>query len=347
MAYTITFRRAPTAATYELYLQKHDVPEPGENQVLVEMLAAPINPLDVLVLQDKYPVKPQNHQQDRPIPGYDGVGKVIACGDKVDGLHEGDRIIIKHHGLGTWRTHAILSAHDTLKIPNDMELGAAAILRMGIMMAYLMMETNSEAARPGDWIIMNGATSVIAHFLGQFAHARGLKVISIIRDREDAEATARLLKRHSADIVLQSHEVESTKELQNKRIMLGFDAVFGPGGSQLINCITPGGRYVSYGFLGGLGPGSAIPISQELIFIKHLTFKSFRLSAALAAMTEDEQSALCGWISIQLQKGRLTMPLLESIEWNGEVPDERMLKEAIAKASVGGLGQYKQIFRFS
>ncbi|KAL8751609.1 MAG: hypothetical protein Q9199_006297 [Rusavskia elegans] len=343
----MTFKRPSPSDTYELYLQKHDIPNPGKSQVLVQMLAAPINPLDLLVLQDKYPVKPQNYQHDRAIPGYDGVARVIALGEKVNSLQEGDRIIIKNHGLGTWRTHAILSVHDTLRIPDDMELGAAAILRMGIMMAYLMMESNTGAVRKGDWIIMNGGTSVIAHFLGQFAHAKGLKVISIIRNRKDAAATATMLKRHGADIVLQDHEVEMTAQMQHKRIMLGFDAVFGGSGNQLMNCISPGGTYVAYGFLGGLGAGSELLIGQELIFVKYLTLKAFRLSAALAAMTEDEQSALCDWISTELQKGRLTMPCLEHVEWNGEAPDEKMLKEAIHKASVGGLGQCKQVFLFS
>lgn len=347
MAHTMTFERPSPSDTYQLYLQKHDIPEPGENQVLVQMLAAPINPLDLLVLQDKYPVKPQNYQHDRAIPGYDGVARVVSIGEKVNSLQEGDRIIIKNHGLGTWRTHAILSVHDALRIPDNMELRAAAVLRMGIMMAYLMLDSNAGAARKGDWIIMNGGTSVIAHFLGQFAHAKGLKVISIIRNRKDAAATANMLKRHGADIVLQDHEIELTEPMQNRRIMLGFDAIFGDSGNQLLKCISPGGTYVSYGFVGGLGAGSELLISQELIFIKHLTLRAFRLSAALAAMTEGEQSALCDWLSMEVQEGRLTMPPLEYVEWNGEAPDERMLKEAICKANIGAQGQCKQVFLFS
>ena len=245
MAQSLTFERSPSSVADSLRLISHDVPRPQNDEVLVKMLATPINPLDLLVLQNKYPVKAQHFEAGRPIPGFDGVAEVMKCGSNVKQLIAGDKFIVKRHGLGTWRTHACFSTQDVLQIPGDMDPMAAALLRMGILMAFLMLKENASVAQPGDWIIMNGATGVIAHFLGQFAHAQGLKVASVIRDRPAATAVADTLRNHAADIVLTESELGSTDKLQDRHIVLAFDAVFGPAGQSLASALSPGGVYIS------------------------------------------------------------------------------------------------------
>ena len=315
MSCTLTIQ-APSSdeVASRLHLVRQDLPVPQHLEVLVKMLAAPINPLDLLVLQDKYPVKPQSFHQGHPIPGYDGVAEIMECGQGADkGLSKGDKIIIKRHGLGTWRMHAVLSVQDVIKIPDDMELSTAAILRMGILTAYFMLEENKEVVKAGDWIILNGGTSIVAHFLGQFAHMKGARVISVIRDRPGSGATKKMLQAHGADTVWKYKELADSSHANGKRIMLGFDAVFGAGGQRLMHTLSPGATYVSYGFLGGLGPESNISVSQGLIFVKNLKLKAFRLSTSLAGVKDDEMMALFAWIAGMLKGGQLTEPLLDIV----------------------------------
>src|SRR2546430_17678042 len=89
-----------------LHFHSCDLPAPGPKEVLVKFLAAPINPLDVLVLADVYPVKPLHQCSGEPIPGYDGVGEIISCGRDVTELVPGDLVIPSKFGVGTWRTQA-------------------------------------------------------------------------------------------------------------------------------------------------------------------------------------------------------------------------------------------------
>lgn len=239
MAQTLTLNKfASNSLADGLQLLRHDIQRPGSGQALVKMIAAPVNPLDLFVLQDKYPIKPQNCEQGLPIPGYDGAGRVVECGQHVGGLEVGAQVIVKRHGLGTWRTHGVFDDKDLLKVPVDMDPVAAAILRMGIVTAYLMLENNSDKLRPGDWMILNAATGVIAHFLIQFAHKKGLKVICVVRHRLDIAGTKKTLNNHGADIVLEESELCTTDVFESKKIMLGFDAVFGLEGEKIIEKLS-------------------------------------------------------------------------------------------------------------
>ena len=348
MAQTLTFRNhESTSPTQALHLLRHDVPSPGAGQVLVKILAAPINPLDLFVLQEKYPIKPENSEQGQQIPGYDGAGRVMGYGENVVGLNVGDQVIIKRHGLGTWRTHGLFVAKDLLKIPNGTTPVAAAILRMGILTAYLLLENNSDKIRPGDWIILNAATGVIAHFLVQFAHKKGLNTISVVRHRLDMSETRKSLRNHGTDIVLEESELSTTTVFESKKIMLGFDAVFGATGRMLIDKLSAGATYVTYGFLGGMTPDTHILINPELIWLKNITFKGFRSSAALSALTDDEQRSLCVWVTELFTKGQLSMPLLQWENWDADSVEEEALRQAICKAQEALVGQHKIVFVFS
>ena len=233
---------------------------------------------------------------------------------------------------------------DLLKIPDDMGLTAAAILRMGILMAHLMLEDNASKAKPGDWIIMNAATSTVAHFLGQFARMKGLKTLAVVRDRENVQDIKRRLKNHCADCVITEEELEKAEN--GRKVVLAFDAVFGAQGQKLIQTLTAGGTYISYGFLGGFGSDVSISISQPSIFVKNLFFKGFRLSATLATRSNEEQERLIEWFDNLLKTGQLTMPLVENVRWNGGDDAEKGMTEAIKVAGSGKIGQQKQIILF-
>ena len=76
----------------------------GPGEVLVRFLAAPINPLDLLVLADTYPTKPKYEHNGNKILGYDGVGEVLDCGETVEGLQPGDVVVPSKFGIGMTRT---------------------------------------------------------------------------------------------------------------------------------------------------------------------------------------------------------------------------------------------------
>src|SRR6218665_3009629 len=82
-------------------------------QVLVKVLATPINPSDVLTLTGEYGMLP-------PLPaigGNEGVGRVEALGEGVKNLKVGQTVLLPV-GCGTWVTHLHAPADKLIPLPD-------------------------------------------------------------------------------------------------------------------------------------------------------------------------------------------------------------------------------------
>ena len=100
-------------------------PRPGPGGLLVRVRAASINFPDVLIIEDKYQLKPP-----RPFaPGGEIAGEVEAVGEGVQGWSAGDRLVAGP-GLGGLSDTVVLTARAAFRLPEErsFEEGAALIL---------------------------------------------------------------------------------------------------------------------------------------------------------------------------------------------------------------------------
>ncbi|KAK0515062.1 hypothetical protein JMJ35_002441 [Cladonia borealis] len=348
MPQAITFAGLSDQPDEFLSVQQYEIPKPGVGEVLVRMLAAPINQQDIMVLAGRYPVKPDHHQGGDPIPGYDGVAEILECGDGVTGLHAGDRVIPKRHGLGTWRTHAALRESSLIRVSSTVDPTFAASMRMCVAPAYLLLEDMAKL-KPGDWIIQNAASGYIGRMTCQFARLRGVHTISIIRDRADAGLADHLkakLRDLGADIVLTDSELSDMESLgKGKRIMLALDAVFGPLAAKMAAHLSPNATFVNYGSLGVEGRSGFFKMTQDLIFWKQITFRHFRLSACLATRSEEEIQDMLNWFVRLVEDGVLKVTDVDIVPWDSHAADadaEVRLRRAIAKAGARRVNESKK-----
>jgi len=81
------------------------------------MLASPVNPADINTIQGTYPVKPARLPA---VPGNEGVGVVVkaavASSGVADPLEEGDWVIPRGPGLGTWQAYVKGVNEDFIKV---------------------------------------------------------------------------------------------------------------------------------------------------------------------------------------------------------------------------------------
>lgn len=221
-------------------MQTYSIPTPNHEEVLVKMICAPVNPLDLLVISGQYPTQPKNQINDENIPGYEGIAQVVRIGANVTSLAPGDLVTTLTPGLGTWRTHGTFQESDLLRVDPDIDPLCGSILKMGALPAYLLIE-DSRALKPGDWIIQNAGLGIIAQLVAQFVRHRGAHTISVIRDREapsDVERTKSSLKKSGADIVLLESEVSTASEIKDFRIVLALDAVYGRSAEQIASTLV-------------------------------------------------------------------------------------------------------------
>ncbi|CAL1610331.1 unnamed protein product [Knipowitschia caucasica] len=234
----------------------------GAKEVLVKILAAPVNPSDVNMIQGTYAILP-----DLPATGgNEGVGEVSEVGCGVTSLKPGDWVIPKDAGLGTWRTAAVFSEDDVVSLPNDLPLLAAATLGVNPCTAYRML-ADFEDLKPGDTVIQNAANSGVGQAVIQIAAARGISTINVIRDRPEFTQLSDRLKAIGATRVIKEEALRKPdmKELFKTcpRPKLALNGVGGKSATELLRHLQVGGSMVTYG--GMAKQPVTIPVSA-LIF---------------------------------------------------------------------------------
>uniref|UniRef100_A0A4W5KBW0 Enoyl-[acyl-carrier-protein] reductase, mitochondrial n=1 Tax=Hucho hucho TaxID=62062 RepID=A0A4W5KBW0_9TELE len=158
-------------------MEEMALPALGQHSVRLRMLAAPVNPADINMLQGTYPILPVFPA----VGGNEGVGEVVEVGRKVTSLRPGDWAIPWDSGFGTWRTEAVCEADDLLR--------------------------DFVTLKPGATVIQNGSNSAVGQAVIQIAAALGVKTINIIRDRPDRQQLEEELKLMGADFVITEEEL--------------------------------------------------------------------------------------------------------------------------------------------
>src|SRR6266404_1847277 len=128
-------------------------PQPGPDEVLVKVSAAPINPADLNSIEGKYPIKAALPAT----PGMEGAGVVMEVGKDIRGLSVGTQVILPH-GFGTWREVAVIPPGKLVAAPSEIEPLQAAMLKVNPITAWRILH-DFVPLRPGDWLIQNAANS--------------------------------------------------------------------------------------------------------------------------------------------------------------------------------------------
>ncbi|KAJ8355963.1 hypothetical protein SKAU_G00187570 [Synaphobranchus kaupii] len=246
------------------------LPAVGRHCVRLKMLAAPVNPADINMLQGTYPILP-------PFPaigGNEGVGEVVEVGSGVTALSLRDWVIPVDAGFGTWRTEAVCDAGDLIAVPKDLSLLGAATIGVNPCTAYRMLHDFAHL-RPGDTVIQNGANSAVGQAVIQIAAAMGVKTVSVIRDRPNRWDLVEELKSMGADYVvteegLASSEMETIfKDVPKPK--LGLNCVGGQSGGLLLSHLDNGATLVTYGAMAK----KALPLPAKFLIFKNITLRGF------------------------------------------------------------------------
>lgn len=352
-ASALTFAKPSAKATDVLRLQTYPIPSPSSTEVVVQLLAAPINPQDFLIVSDIYPIKPVHRISNEPVPGYDGVGRVLQAGSNVKTLKVGDLVIPRGQGFGTWRTHAVTDEASLGKVPGCQDVRYASILKMTLLPAYFLVE-DLRPLKPGDWIVQNAATSSIAQTVAQFARLKGAHTVGIFRDSANEagnERTREMLMARGTDVALSESEFENNAdELEGKRVVLALDSVWGRSAEVMATKLPSNALFVNYGNLSGGGPAAKIQLSHSTLFWQTATLRGWKSTSSLAQRSPREFDDLTGWVISLLDKGLLQMPRYRSVPWalDADKPGdlEARLKDALDSAQGEGLRKSKCIFEF-
>lgn len=215
-----------------------DVPEVKDREVLVRVVAASVNAGDVaLVRGSPYLIRPVYglRRPRQPGIGQDVAGVVERVGEKVTRIRPGDEVF--GGGFATFSEYAAAPEKRLARKPQDLSFETAAALPIAGLTA-LQGIRDAGGVRPGQRVLINGASGGVGTFAVQVAKALGAEVTAVCSTRHVEQARA-----IGADHVI-DYTIEDFTETK-----LRFDVVFDNAASKSVadtrRPLTPKGVLVT------------------------------------------------------------------------------------------------------
>jgi NADPH2:quinone reductase len=236
-------------------------PEPKAGEVLIEIQAASLNFPDLLIVQNKYQMKPPLPF----VPGSEYAGVVRAVGDGVKHLQVGQSVACLS-GTGGFGTHTIAPAALCMPLPPGFPpVDAAAFIMIYATSWHALMDR--AALKAGETVLILGAAGGVGTSAIQLAKAAGARVIAAASSDEKCG----LCKTLGADETINYSVHTPAKGLREeiKRLTEGqgpdviYDPVGGDFAEPAFRSIGWRGRYLVVGFASG--PIPSLPLNLTLL----------------------------------------------------------------------------------
>lgn len=229
-----------------LVVENKSIEPPTHNEILVRMVARPINPSDLIPIRGSY-----SHRISLPnIPGYEGIGIVEDVGASVSQSLIGKRVL-PIRGEGTWQEYVKTSAEFAIVIPHSIDDFTASQMYINPLTAWVIC-TEVLKLRSNDVLLVNACSSSIGHIFAQLSNVLGFQLIAVTRN---SKYTEDLLRLGASYVVNTSNSklYETVMELTNgKGADAAVDSIGGSSGNELAFCVHPNGAFLSIGLLSGV-----------------------------------------------------------------------------------------------
>src|SRR3990167_3325833 len=232
-------------------------PEPKAGEGLIGIQAASLNFPDLLIVQNKYQMKPALPF----VPGSEYAGVVRAVGESVKHLKVGQAVACLS-GTGGFGTHTLAPAALCMPLPPGFPFVDAAAFIMIYATSYHALVDRAQL-KAGETVLVLGAAGGVGTSAIQIAKAMGAKVIAAASTQEKCD----LCKSIGADATI-NYSTENLREAikvltEGKGPDVIYDPVGGDFAEQAFRSIAWRGRYLVVGFASG--PIPALPFNLALL----------------------------------------------------------------------------------
>jgi NADPH:quinone reductase-like Zn-dependent oxidoreductase len=240
-------------------------PTPDAGEALVEMRAASVNPVDLMIRTGAYGDVPLPS-----IPGGDGAGVVAAVGDDVESFDVGDRVFasgMDRAAGGTFAEYAAIPETKLAHLPEDVPFeDGAAIANVGATAWTALAEVAD--VQPGDRVLVHGGSGGVGHAAVQIAACGGADVIATAgsedaRDRIRELGAVTALDYESdalAEEVLAATDGTGVETVLDHKLEEHLDVDF--------QTVTEGGQVVA--IMGHVPEASGVPLYTKEITVRGL-----------------------------------------------------------------------------
>ncbi|MBI1390486.1 MAG: zinc-binding dehydrogenase [bacterium] len=145
---------------------------PAAGQLTVQVKAAGINPVDTYIRSGAYVLKP-------PLPytpGMDAAGEILEIGDGVTRFKPGDRVYVAGNLTGAYAEQLICGENQAQPLPENVTFEQGACVYIPYATAFRALFHKAKA-RPGETLLIHGASGGVGVAATQIARAAGMRVI--------------------------------------------------------------------------------------------------------------------------------------------------------------------------
>lgn len=238
----------------KMKLEDVEVGAPGPGQVKIRHTAIGLNFIDVYTRSGLY---------QTPLPnavGREAAGVIVQVGPKVRGFKEGDHVA--YCGvLGAYCQERLMGVEQLVLVPKGVsDEQAAALMLKGMTTEYLVDRCAKPWLKEGDTVLFHAAAGGVGLLFGQWAKARGYKVIGTVSSPEKAALAKKNGCRWVINYTTES-VVEKVKEItRGKGVPVVFDGVGKDTWEASLDCLRPRGLLVSFGNASGPVPPQPLAI---------------------------------------------------------------------------------------
>jgi NADPH:quinone reductase-like Zn-dependent oxidoreductase len=269
---------------------------PQAGEVLVRILAAPINPADLNTIEGTYGVKPALPA----VPGIEGCGVVEASA--AEDFKPGEQVIFLHRA-STWATHTTVAADSLFKLPPGIDPVQAAMLKVNPATAWQLLHGFEDLAK-GDWIVQNLGNSAVGRCVIQLARDLGIRTVSFVRRAEVIDELTEL----GADHVFIDDDdglIAAKSVLGGANAVLAFNAVGGDSALRLMKLLREGGTHITYGAMGR----KPLTMPNGLLIFRDIRVRGLWVTRWVENAPAEEIAAVYQDLASRVAAGRLVQPV--------------------------------------
>jgi putative PIG3 family NAD(P)H quinone oxidoreductase len=223
---------------------EHPDPEPGPNEVVVDVVATAVNRADVMQRQGMYPPPPGASE----VPGLECSGRIAALGPDVDGWAVGDEVCALLAG-GGYAEKVVVPVPQLLPVPRGVSLTQAGGLPEVACTVWSNLAMTGHLSE-GETLLVHGGTGGIGTHAIQVGKALGAHVLATAGSPERLQTCLDL----GADLAIDYHDdlpTEVASATDDRGVDVILDNMGASGLKANLASLAIGGRLVIIGLMGG------------------------------------------------------------------------------------------------
>ncbi|MEO1265519.1 MAG: NADPH:quinone oxidoreductase family protein [Pseudomonadota bacterium] len=270
-------------------------PQPAPHEALIEVSHVGLNFMDTLITRGRYQEKPELQF----VVSAELAGRVQTPPSESTGLRAGDRVMA-YVGIGAAQERVAVAAERVVKVPAPIDLSTAAGLSVTYGAAVYALKRRAQVSA-GETVAVTGASSGSGLAAIAVAKALGARVVAIA----STEKKLAVCRRHGADDGILA-DAETLKAELRAATNGGPDVIYDCVGGELcdpaLRALKSGGRYIIFGFAGGIPA-----IRANVALLKDCDLLGINWPASVAAAPDQHASDMDDVLK-WLAHGRLPPP---------------------------------------